>query len=113
MTKLLSLYGLKFHPFRPDVQQAALDLSPERLLLSVLLGRVRKGRVMHDAESLESFGGLGGEHGRAVVGEQRAWQSALVERLREAVNEGVGGLVEVALQVAAEARTVVEDAEHP
>ncbi len=55
-------------------QQAALDLPPERLLLSVLLGRVRQRRVMDDAEALEAFGGLGGEHGGAVVGEQSAGQ---------------------------------------
>ena len=66
---------------------------------------------MDDAEALEAFGGLGGEHGRAVVGEKRARQSALLERLREAVDERLGGLVEVPLQVAAEARAVVEDAE--
>ena len=28
MTKLLSLYGLKFHPFRPDVPASALFISP-------------------------------------------------------------------------------------
>ena len=28
MTKLLSLYGLKFHPFRPDVPIEALFTSP-------------------------------------------------------------------------------------
>ena len=66
---------------------------------------------MDDAEALEAFDGLGGEHGRAVVGEQGAGQSALVEGLREAVDERVGGLVEVPLQVAAEARAIVEDAE--
>ena len=28
MTKLLSLYGLKFHPFRPDVPPDALFTTP-------------------------------------------------------------------------------------
>ncbi len=30
MTKLLSLYGLKFHPFRPDVPPDALFTTPRR-----------------------------------------------------------------------------------
>ena len=92
-------------------QEAAFDLAPEGLLLAVLLGGVRQRRVVDDAEALEAFDGLGGEHGGAVVGEQRARQAALLERLREAVDEGLGGLVEVPLQVAAEPRAVVEDAE--
>ena len=92
-------------------QEAPFDLSPERLLLSVLLGRIGQRRVVDDAEALEALGGLGGEHGGAVVGEKRAGQAALVEGLREAVDERLGGLVEVPLQVAAEARAVVEDAE--
>ena len=66
---------------------------------------------MGDAEALEAFARLGGEHGCAVVGEQGARQSALVEGLREAVDEGLGGLVEIPLQVAAEPGAVVEDAE--
>ena len=40
---------------------------------------------MNDAETLEPLHGLGGEHGGAVVGEQRARQAAFVEGLREAV----------------------------
>ena len=66
---------------------------------------------MDDAESLESFDGLGGEHGGAVVGQECARQSALVKGLREGVDEGLCGLFEVPLQVAAEPRAVVEDAE--
>ena len=66
---------------------------------------------MDDAESLEAFDGLGGEHGGAVVGEQRARQSAFLEGLGQAVHERLGGFVEIPLQVAAEAGAVVENAE--
>ena len=40
-------------------QEPALDLSPERLLLAVLLGRIGQRGVMGDAETLEAFGRLG------------------------------------------------------
>lgn len=67
--------------------------------------------MVHDAEPLEALDGLGGDHRGAVVGKQSARQTALVERLRETVHEGLRGLVEVPLQVTAETRPVVEDAE--
>ena len=92
-------------------QEAALDLSPERFLLSVLLRGVRQRRVVDDAEPLEPLDGLGGEHGRTVVRQERAWQSTFLERLREAVHEGLGGFIEIPLQMAAEARAVIENAE--
>jgi hypothetical protein len=67
--------------------------------------------VVDDAEALEALDGLGGDHRGAVVREQRARQAALVKGLREAVDEGLGGFVEIPLQVAAESRAVVEHAE--
>jgi hypothetical protein len=66
---------------------------------------------MDDAQALEAFDGLGGDHRGAVVGEKGARQSALVKGLRQAVDEGLGRLVRVPLQVAAESRAVVENAE--
>src|ERR1019366_10626068 len=92
-------------------QETAFDLPPERFLFSVLLGGIRKRRVVDDAESLEALHGLGGDHGGAVVGQDRARQSALVEGLRERVDERLRRLLEIPLQVAAESRAVVEDAE--
>ena len=52
-----------------------------------------------------------GRHRRAVVAHQRARQAALHEGLAEPVDEDLGGLREVPLQVAAEARVVIEEAE--
>jgi hypothetical protein len=66
---------------------------------------------MDDAEALEAFGGLGGEHGGTVVSQKGARQTALLERLRQGVDERFGRLIEVPLQVAAKAGAVVEDAE--
>ncbi len=92
-------------------EKAPFDLSPEGFLLSVLLRRIRQRRVMHDPQALEPLNGLGGEHGRAVVGQKRARQAALLECLRQRVDESFGGLVEIPLQVATEAGVVVEDTE--
>ena len=51
--------------------QSPLDLTPEALLFAVLLGGLGERRVVHDREPLEALGGLGRQHGGAVVGEQR------------------------------------------
>ncbi len=92
--------------------QAALDLGPEHFLLGVLVGRMRQGRSMHDAEAHQSLRHLGGDHGRAVVGHQGARQATLLERLAESVHQVLCGLLpQVPLDVAGEPRAVVEDAE--
>ena len=54
---------------------------------------------------------LGGGHGRAVVAQGGARQAALLERLGEAVSDHLGGLGQIPLQMAGEARAVVENAE--
>ncbi len=66
---------------------------------------------MHDAEALEALDRFGGKHGRAVVGEKGAWQRTFLKGLRQAVHEGLGGLVEIPLEMATEARAIVENAE--
>jgi hypothetical protein len=45
--------------------QASFELAPEGLLLAVLIGRVRQGRVVDHAEAGETAARLGGEHGLA------------------------------------------------
>ncbi len=62
-------------------QEAAFDLSPERFLFSVLLGRIGQRRVVDDAQALEALDSLGGGHRGAVVGHKRAWKPALVKGL--------------------------------
>ena len=83
-------------------QEAPLDLPPEGLLLSVLLGEY--GSVVWWATPRRSRPSPVSAASMAaplsVKGGAR--QSALVEGLREAVDEGLGGLVEIPLQVAAE-----------
>ena len=92
-------------------EQTTFDLSPEGLLLSVLLRGIGKSRVMDNAESLEPLGGLGGKHRSSVVGEQGAGQAALVECLRQCVDERLCGFLGVPLQVTAESGAVIEDAQ--
>src|ERR1019366_8285858 len=92
-------------------QETALDLAPERFLFSILFGRIGQRRMVDDAQALEPLDGLGGEHRGAVVGQKSPREFALLKRLRQGVNENLGGLFEVPLQVAAEPRAVVENAE--
>jgi len=81
-------------------------LRPEDLLLGILVRRVREGGLVHDAETLEPLLHLGGGHGTAVIGQQGAGQPAFLEGLREAVDEGLGALGQVPLQMAAQARAL-------
>jgi len=53
--------------------QPALDRSPEYLLLAVGIWAVRQRCLMKDAEPGETFGDLGGGHGRAVVAHRGTW----------------------------------------
>jgi len=55
--------------------------------------------------------GLRGAHGGPVVRHERPGQLPLLDGLREAVDEGLGGLREVPLEVSGEPGAVVEDAE--
>jgi hypothetical protein len=67
--------------------------------------------MVDDAEARQALGGLGGDHRRAVVGQERARQAALLDGLAEPVDQRVGGRVEVPLQVAAQPRAIVDHAE--
>ena len=66
---------------------------------------------MDDPQAEQPFGDFVGHHGRAVVGQEGTGQPALLDRLGEAVHEVLGGLGGVPLDVAAEPRVVVEDAQ--
>ena len=104
------LQGERLDPFEHG-HQAALNRGPQNLHLAVLIRRVGERGHMNDAEPVQPVGDLAGRHRRAVVAHQRARQAALHEGLAEPVDEDLGGLREVPLQVAAEARVVVEEAE--
>ncbi len=91
--------------------QARFDRAPERLDLAVLMGAVSERRDPRDAEPVQPLLDLARGHRRAVVGQQGPRQTALHEGLAKAVDEHLGGLGEVPLKVAAEARVVVEEAE--
>jgi hypothetical protein len=73
---------------------------------------LRQGEVLQDRQPLEALLSFSGEHCGAVVAEHSTRQAALLERLAQAVDEGLGVLwIEVPLGVAAEAGVIVEDAE--
>ena len=77
----------------------------EGLLLSVLLGGIRQRRVVGDAEALPRPSPVSARPSMAAplsVSRARAAGPRLWKSLREAVDEGLGGLVEIPLQVAAE-----------
>ena len=57
------------------------------------------------------FGDFLGHHRRAVIGQQSPGQTAFLDRLGESVDQVLGGLREVPLDVAAESRVVIEDAQ--
>ena len=65
----------------------------------------------HDAEPEQPLLDLARRHRRAVVGEQGPGQGSLHEGLAEAVDEDLGGLLQIPLQVTAQARVVIEEAE--
>lgn len=66
---------------------------------------------MQDAEPGETFGEFGGDHGGAVVAHGGARQAALLQGLTQAMDDGLGGLVKIPLQVADEPGAIVDDAE--
>ena len=93
-------------------ERATTPENPEGLLLSVLLATVGQRLVVREGQSLEPFYDLGGMHRRAVVGQKPPWKAALLHGLHQAVHEGLGVVGDVPLEVASDARAVIEKAEH-
>ena len=91
--------------------EPTFDDRPEKFLLTVLVRRVAERGLVVDRETAKSLGELAGGHRRAIVGEKLTRKTALQERLREAVDEILGGLCEVELGVTAEPGVIVHGAE--
>jgi hypothetical protein len=68
--------------------------------------------LVQDAQRVQSSGELLGLHGTAVIAHQGPGQGAFLQRLRETMHQGLGGLIEVPLQVADQTRVVVDDRQH-
>jgi hypothetical protein len=66
---------------------------------------------VQDTEPGEALSDLGRRHRGAVVAQRRAWRTALLERLCQAVRDDLCGLGQIPLQMAGEPRSVVENAE--
>jgi len=88
--------------------EPALDLRPEGFLLGVLLGVIGQRGVVQDAEPFEALDHLGAGLCAAVVGHDRARKTALENRLRQTVDRGLRRLDQIPLQVAEQARPVVD-----
>ena len=90
--------------------QTSFDPAPEGLLFSVLVRRIRQRRLVQHAQSGQAGSGFLGQHGGAVVGHQGARQAALHEGLAQAVDQTLGRFIEIPLQMADQARAVVDHA---
>ena len=91
--------------------QPPLERSPEGLLLPVLIRAVGQRPLVDDSQAQEALGDFFGNHGRAVIGQEGSWQTALLDCLGEPVHEVFSGLREVPLDVAAKPRVVIENAQ--
>ena len=82
--------------------QPPFEGPPERLLFAVLVWAVGKCLIVGNSQVQQTFGNFLGHHRRAVVGQERPWQTAFLDRLGESVHQVLRGLREVPLDVAAE-----------
>ncbi len=64
---------------------------------------------MHDAQCRQTVGGFLGQHGRTVVAHQGAWQAALHEGLAQGMDQALGRLVQIPLQMAHQAGSIIND----
>ena len=101
----------EFRHAAEHLHQASLEVRPEAFLLAVLVGTVGQRLLMEDPQPQQPCDHFVGDHRRAVVGQQRTGQTAFLDRLREPVHEVLSGLGEIPLQMAAQTRVIVEDAQ--
>ncbi|OQC22706.1 MAG: hypothetical protein BWX70_03065 [Verrucomicrobia bacterium ADurb.Bin070] len=99
------LYVLK-HGDKPGLERA-----PEKLFLGVLVRRVRQRGLMGDTQAREPLDKLLRLHGGAVIGHEHAGHTPFLHGLAQAVDEVLGGLGEIPLDVARQARAVIVDAQ--
>ena len=94
---------------REHLHQAAFEGRPETLLLAVLVGTVGQRLLVDDPQPQQALAHFLGDHGRAVIAQQRPGQTAFLDRLGEPMHQILGRLREVPLQMAAQPRVIVED----
>lgn len=92
------------------LHQPTLECAPERLLLPILIWAVRESLLVDDAQAQEPFGDFLGHHRCTVVGQERARQTAFLDRLGQSVHQILRRLRQVPLNVATQSRMVIEDA---
>ena len=77
--------------------QSTLNATPEGLLFGVLVRRIRQRRLMHDTQGGQAVGGFLSQHGRAVVGHQRTWQTAFHKSLTQGMDQALRRLIQIPL----------------
>ena len=97
---------------REHLHQTPLERPPKTLLLPVLIRAVRKRPLVDDPQTHEPFGHFLGHHRRPVIGQQRSRQTTLLDRLRQPVDQILGRLRNIPLQMATQTRVVIENAQH-
>ena len=101
----------EFRHAAEHLHQASFERGPEALLLAVLVGTVGQRLLVNDSQPQKPRGYFLGDHRRAVVAEKRPGQTAFLDRLGEPMHQVLGGLGEIPLQMTAQTRVVVEDAQ--
>jgi hypothetical protein len=91
--------------------EPSFEPAPEVLLLAVLVGPVRESGLVDDPEPEQSFSRLVGQHGGTVIGHERPRKTSLVEGLRQSVDEVLGRLCKIPLNLATKTGAVIENAE--
>ena len=66
---------------------------------------------MDDAHAQESLGHFLGHHRGAVISQQSARQAPFLDRLGESMHQVLGSLREIPLDVVAQSRVIIEDAQ--
>lgn len=90
-------------------EETPLDLAPEDFLLAVLVRTVGQCGLVDDGQPAQALAVLPREHGRAIVRQKDARETALEKGLQKAVNEFLRALALVPLGVADQPRMVIED----
>ncbi len=93
------------------VQEPPLERPPQKTL-AILVRAVGQRLLVDDAQPQQAFAYFLGHHRRTVVGEQGAGQAPLLDCLGEPMHEVLGGFPKIPLEVATQARVIVEDGQN-
>jgi hypothetical protein len=75
------------------------------------MGAIGERFFVDDPQRQQAFGELVGHHCRAVAGQKSAGKAPFLNRLRKSMHQVFGGLGKIPLQMAAQSRMVIQDAQ--